>query len=485
MGDSGSQALGFALAACGIAATLKVAQTTVATLLLPLLILAVPILDTTLVTFVRLFEGSPGLPRRPRPHVAPARLPRALGPPGGVPARDDLRRARRDEPDVHRHRRREDHRDRRPPDLRVVRPVRELPGRRRAQPNPGDKQRTVVPGLLAASIIHRRRVVEVVVDAILITVSLYAAYVLRLGSNGTPTQRRFLFATAADPAVLRATSSSFRWGSTAASGVTPTPATRARIAVAVLASEFIAFGVISALRARNDFPRASPRHRRLALHAADRCVALLGTCRVSRGHDAADFRAAPTRARRRRWAKRQKLRARAPRDAGRAARRLRRRRPAALAAAPARRAGARQRRRDAANRAGSAARHRLRRRSPTRPASASTSCAAPVTRRRSTASLSAARSIRSHGRRCGPAAVLTRIRPAASRLHAALAAALPLLTIFVGLCLLYGWQAWLNVTPWVVRDEFERAQLSTRRRRRRDTRRGGRFRTPFPRSTSI
>ena len=32
MGDSGSQVLGFALAACGIAATLKVAQTTVATL---------------------------------------------------------------------------------------------------------------------------------------------------------------------------------------------------------------------------------------------------------------------------------------------------------------------------------------------------------------------------------------------------------------------------------------------------------------------
>ena len=40
-------------------ATLKVAQTTVATLILPLLILAVPILDTTLVTIVRLFEGRP------------------------------------------------------------------------------------------------------------------------------------------------------------------------------------------------------------------------------------------------------------------------------------------------------------------------------------------------------------------------------------------------------------------------------------------
>jgi hypothetical protein len=55
---------------------------------------------------------------------------------------------------------------------------------------------------------------------------------------------------------------------------------------------------------------------------------------------------------------------------------------------------------------------------------------------------------------------LTRVRPAASRLHAALAPALPLLAIFGGLCLIYAWQAWLNVTPWVVPDEFERAQLS-------------------------
>ena len=39
--------------------TLRSPQTTVATLILPLLILAVPILDTTLVTIVRLFEGRP------------------------------------------------------------------------------------------------------------------------------------------------------------------------------------------------------------------------------------------------------------------------------------------------------------------------------------------------------------------------------------------------------------------------------------------
>jgi len=59
MGDSGSQVLGFALAALGLAASWKVAGTTVATLLLPILVLAVPILDTTLVTVVRLLDGRP------------------------------------------------------------------------------------------------------------------------------------------------------------------------------------------------------------------------------------------------------------------------------------------------------------------------------------------------------------------------------------------------------------------------------------------
>ena len=59
MGDSGSQVLGFALAALGLLGSWKEAGTTVATLVLPLLVLAVPILDTALVTFVRLLEGRP------------------------------------------------------------------------------------------------------------------------------------------------------------------------------------------------------------------------------------------------------------------------------------------------------------------------------------------------------------------------------------------------------------------------------------------
>jgi UDP-GlcNAc:undecaprenyl-phosphate/decaprenyl-phosphate GlcNAc-1-phosphate transferase len=59
MGDSGSQVLGFMLAALGLGASWTTAGTTVATMLLPLLVLAIPILDTTLVTLVRLVERRP------------------------------------------------------------------------------------------------------------------------------------------------------------------------------------------------------------------------------------------------------------------------------------------------------------------------------------------------------------------------------------------------------------------------------------------
>jgi UDP-GlcNAc:undecaprenyl-phosphate GlcNAc-1-phosphate transferase len=59
MGDSGSQVLGFMLAVLGLASSWTTAGTTVATMLLPLLVLAVPILDTALVTVRRLAERRP------------------------------------------------------------------------------------------------------------------------------------------------------------------------------------------------------------------------------------------------------------------------------------------------------------------------------------------------------------------------------------------------------------------------------------------
>lgn len=59
MGDSGSQVLGFGLASLALASSWTVAGATTATVLLPLLILAIPILDTTLVTLVRIVERRP------------------------------------------------------------------------------------------------------------------------------------------------------------------------------------------------------------------------------------------------------------------------------------------------------------------------------------------------------------------------------------------------------------------------------------------
>ena len=59
MGDSGSQLIGFMLGSLGLASAYTVASSTLATLALPVIVLAVPILDTTLVTVVRLLDGRP------------------------------------------------------------------------------------------------------------------------------------------------------------------------------------------------------------------------------------------------------------------------------------------------------------------------------------------------------------------------------------------------------------------------------------------
>ena len=73
--------------------------------LLPILVLAVPILDTTLVTIVRLLEGRP-ISQGGRDHsLAPARPLRPLREERGRPARADRDRARRHEPGLQRARR--------------------------------------------------------------------------------------------------------------------------------------------------------------------------------------------------------------------------------------------------------------------------------------------------------------------------------------------------------------------------------------------
>lgn len=59
LGDSGSQVLGFSLAAIALASSWKVAAPSLATVLLPIVVLAIPIVDTALVTVVRALERRP------------------------------------------------------------------------------------------------------------------------------------------------------------------------------------------------------------------------------------------------------------------------------------------------------------------------------------------------------------------------------------------------------------------------------------------
>ena len=131
MGDSGSQLIGFVLASLGLMASYKEAGTTIAT--------------------VALAGADPRRPDprhhprhraaaalrplgdrgRARPHLAPARLPRALRAARGPVPRRRLGRARSDEPRVRGARQRPHHDDRRARHVRAAAAVRGIPLRRR------------------------------------------------------------------------------------------------------------------------------------------------------------------------------------------------------------------------------------------------------------------------------------------------------------------------------------------------------------------
>jgi len=185
MGDSGSQLLGFALAAMGLSASWKVAGSTVATLLLPILVLAVPILDTSLVTVVRLLEGRPiyqggrdhsshrlvrfGLSER-NAVVLLALIAAALG--GTSLAYNVL----------------DDQR------LALVGVLVTFVLLIQFASFLADVERRVtpdekLPGLLQTFAVHWRRLVEVVVDFWLIFGAFAAAYALKFGWPGTVNQR--------------------------------------------------------------------------------------------------------------------------------------------------------------------------------------------------------------------------------------------------------------------------------------------------------
>jgi UDP-GlcNAc:undecaprenyl-phosphate GlcNAc-1-phosphate transferase len=184
MGDSGSQSLGFALAALGLVSSWRVAGTTVATLILPVLVLAVPILDTTLVTVARLLDGRP-IHQGGRDHSS-HRLVRfgisergavlllaliALSIGGSSLAYNVLDNYRYTVAGVV---------------LTFVLLVQfgSFLADADRRPQPGEPL-----GLSQAFAVHWRRLVEVIVDFFVITASFLAAFVLEFGWPGTVDQR--------------------------------------------------------------------------------------------------------------------------------------------------------------------------------------------------------------------------------------------------------------------------------------------------------
>jgi UDP-GlcNAc:undecaprenyl-phosphate/decaprenyl-phosphate GlcNAc-1-phosphate transferase len=181
MGDSGSQVLGFTLATVALLTSWKQAGTTVATIILPLLILAVPIVDTALVVIVRLLEGRPiyqggrdhtshrlvyyGLSER-RALVLLALISASLGATSlGYNVIDNSRVALVGVLLTF---------------VLLVQFASFLADIERGPVAPSGG-----PPLLRGLVVHRRRLVEVVVDFALITAAFLAAYQLRIWDTGT------------------------------------------------------------------------------------------------------------------------------------------------------------------------------------------------------------------------------------------------------------------------------------------------------------
>ena len=245
MGDSGSQVLGFAVACFGLLTSYKVAGSTAATLLLPILILAVPILDTTLVTVVRLLEGRPvhqggrdhashrlvyhGLSEK-RSVVLLALVAAALG--GTSFAYSVLNNTL--------------------VTLFGVLLTFALLVQFASLLSDADRDRSSGTSFFA---VHRRRFVEVVVDFALICAAFLAAYLLRVEGEGTVTQR-FIFTTALPILLVCRYVAFIPFG--LYRGVWRYAGARDAVAVvaAVITSEFVAFGVLAATRDLGDFPRS-------------------------------------------------------------------------------------------------------------------------------------------------------------------------------------------------------------------------------------
>jgi UDP-GlcNAc:undecaprenyl-phosphate/decaprenyl-phosphate GlcNAc-1-phosphate transferase len=251
MGDSGSQVLGFTLGALGLATSWKVAETTVATLVLPILVLGIPILDTALVATTRMVEGRPvhrggkdhsshrlvrgGLSEH-RTVVLLAAIAAGLGATSlGYSVLGDYR-------------------------ITLVGVLITFAllvqfASFLVDLERGEAVEEVVPGgwMLRTIVLHRRRLLEVLLDFGLISVAFYAAYVLVVNGNGTPYERHVF--TVALPAILVARYLAFILLGLY-QGVWRFAGSReaAAIVIGVAVSELVAFGVVIGTTPLGDFP---------------------------------------------------------------------------------------------------------------------------------------------------------------------------------------------------------------------------------------
>jgi UDP-GlcNAc:undecaprenyl-phosphate GlcNAc-1-phosphate transferase len=251
MGDSGSQMLGFTLGALGLASSWTVAGSTVATLLLPILVLAVPILDTTLVTIVRLLEGRP-ITQGGRDHTSHRLVYQGLSDKravvllGGVSIALGLTSLGY----------------KNLADTRVtlagvlitfaflLQFGSYLADVNRPQPSP--EARSFLQSLL----VHRRRLIEVLVDFALITASFTAAFIIRAEGRGAIWDRHVY--NVALPLVLAARYIAFiAFG--LYRGVWRYAGARdaAAIVGAVVTSEIVAFAAVAATTEWHGFPRGT------------------------------------------------------------------------------------------------------------------------------------------------------------------------------------------------------------------------------------
>jgi UDP-GlcNAc:undecaprenyl-phosphate GlcNAc-1-phosphate transferase len=249
MGDSGSQFLGFALAALGLAGSWKVAGTTVATFILPILVLAVPILDTTLVTVARLLDGRP-IYQGGRDHSSHrlvrfglsessavlllALIAAALGATSlAYNVLDDQRIA-----------------------LAGVLVTFFLLVQFASFLADVDRRASPLerPGVFSAFAVHSKRLIEVLVDFLLVAGAFAAAYVVQFGWPGTANQRHIAEVTL--PIVIAARYLAFVpfglyrsiWRYAGGRDI-------AAIGVAVSVSEVVAFAYISVTQSLGDFSR--------------------------------------------------------------------------------------------------------------------------------------------------------------------------------------------------------------------------------------